>query len=321
LNELRFRSDPPFPDCPPAHLKYGFVNSPPAARDVGQLGIRILESREDIDFAVGLTVEEGWNYTPKEIGLMLELDPEGSFIYEEGKDRLGFVTTVTYSRTGVIGHLIVSGKARRRKIGDSLVRSAIEYMEGKGVDSMMLYATEEGSNLYQRHGFTARDEVLCVHSRLKKAHMGEKSAACAPITSKDLDEIISIDSELFGDNRSRVMKVLHRHSLKCAFKIDRGNGIEGYIFARPDHVGHDLGPWACLNTKPGDAEDLFSTALSTIGEGTLYSGTFAKNAEAGRIIKKLPIDRTWIVPMMIRGKSRYGLGTDKAFAVAAFELG
>ena len=285
------------------------------------MGIRILESKDDIDFAVGLTVEEGWNYTHKEIGLMLELDPEGSFIYEDGKDRLGFVTTVTYSRTGVMGHLIVTGKARRRKIGDSLVGAAIEYMEGKGVDSMMLYATAEGSKLYQRHGFTPRDEILCIHSKLEKEHMGKKSAACTPITSKDLDEIISIDRGLFGDDRSRVLKLLYRHSLKNAFKIDRGNGTEGYIFARPDHVGHDLGPWACLSAKPGDAEDLFSAALSTIGEGILYSGTFAKNAEAGRIIRTLPVDRTWIVPMMIRGESRYGLGANKAFAVAAFELG
>lgn len=282
---------------------------------------RVLESREDIDFAVGLTVEEGWNYTHKEIGLMLELDPEGSFIYEDGKDRLGFVTTVTYSRTGVMGHLIVTGKARRRKIGDSLVGTAIEYMEGKGVDSMMLYATAEGSKLYQRHGFTPRDEILCIHSKLEKGHIGKKATTCSPIIPKDLNEIISIDRELFGDDRGRVLKVLYRHSLKNAFKIDRGSGIEGYIFARPDHVGHDLGPWACLSAKPGDADDLFSTALSTIGEGILYSGTFAKNAEAGRIIRTLPVYRSWIVPMMIRGESRYGLGTDKALAVAAFELG
>ena len=157
------------------------------------MGVRVLESKDDIDFAVGLTVREGWNYTPKEIGLMLELDPEGSFIYEDGKERLGFVTTVTYSRTGVMGHLIVTGKARRRKIGDSLVRSAIEYMEGKGVDSMILYATAEGSKLYQSHGFTPRDEIFCVHSRLEKGRTTKKSAACTPITSKDLDEIISID--------------------------------------------------------------------------------------------------------------------------------
>ena len=285
------------------------------------MAIRVLESREDIDFAVGLTVEEGWNYTPKEIGLMLELDPEGSFIYEDGRDRLGFVTTVTYSRTGVIGHLIVTGKSRRKRIGDALVTAATEYMEGRGVDSMMLYATAEGSKLYERHGFTSRDEIFCVHSKLEKGHVGRKSTACTPITSKDLDEIISIDRELFGDDRSRVLRILHRHSQKSAFKLEHGDGIDGYIFARPDHVGHNLGPWACLSGKPGDAEDLFMAVLSTIGEGTLYSGTFARNSEAGRIIRTLPIERSWNIPTMIRGKSCYESAADRVFAVAAFELG
>jgi len=286
-----------------------------------RLGIRLLESKEDVDFAVGLTVEEGWNYTAKEIGLMLELDPEGSFIYEDGKERLGFVTAVTYSRTGVIGHLIVTETARRRKIGDALVREAVEYMRGKGAESMMLYATAEGSKLYERHGFTPRDEVLCVHLKLEKGRLRRKPAACKPITSKDLDEIVSIDRELFEDDRSRLLKAIYGRSSKSAFKIDRGNGIEGYIFARPDHVGHDLGPWACLSGSPDDAEDLFTTALSTIGEGILYTGTFAGNAEAERIFRTLPIARSWIIPMMIQGKSRYGSAADRVFAIAAFELG
>jgi len=285
------------------------------------LAVRVLHSKEDIDFAVGLTVEEGWNYTPKEIGLMLELDPEGSFIYEEGKDRLGFVTSVTYSRTGVIGHLIVTGKARGRKIGDALVTAAIQYMEGKGVESMMLYATDVGSKLYEKHGFTQRDDVLCVHLKLEKNHNRKKSKACTPISPRDLEEIISIDRELFGDDRRRILEAIYKRSAKSAFKIDRGNGIEGYILARPDHVGHDIGPWACLDDKPADAADLFGTMLSTLDEGILYTGTFAKNKEAERIFKTLPIARSWIIPMMVRGEGRYESAADKVFAVAAFELG
>jgi GNAT superfamily N-acetyltransferase len=285
------------------------------------LGIRSLKSKEDIDFAVGLTVEEGWNYTPMEIGLMLELDPEGSFIYEKEGIPLGFVTTVTYSRTGVIGHLIVSEKARGKKIGDALVKEAIQYMEGKGVDSMMLYATGEGSNLYKRHGFTPRDDVLCVHLNLRKERPRGRSTSCAPISPKDLQEIVSIDRELFGDDRRSILEAIHRRSARSAFKIDRGNGIEGYILARPDHVGHDLGPWAYIGDKPGDAMALFTTMLSTLSEGIIYTGTFAKNKEAEHIFNTLPVGRSWIVSMMIRGKGRYESAAHKVFAVAAFELG
>lgn len=285
------------------------------------MGTRLLESKEDIDFAVELTVKEGWNYTHREIELMLDLDPEGNFVYEDDNELLGFVTTVTYSRTGVIGHLIVSGKARGKRIGDSLMRSAIQYLEGRRVESMMVYATVEGARLYAKHGFTPRDEIFCAHSRLAKGHIGRRSDTCTPVTAIDLDEIISIDRQLFGDDRSRLLKTIHRHSTGSSFKIDRGKGIEGYIFVRPDHVGHDLGPWACVSGRPEDAEDLFLAALSTVGEGILYSGSFIRNKVAGRIIRKLPLERHWNIPMMIRGKGRYESDVSKAFALAAFELG
>ena len=283
--------------------------------------VRTLVSREDIDFAVGLTVKEGWNYTAREIELMLELDPQGSFIYEEGREPLGFVTTVTYSRTGVIGHLIVDEKARRRRIGDALVKEAIEYMEGRGADSMILYATTEGSKLYERFRFTPRDEVLCVHLNLEMQRSKVISAGCTPVTSRDLEEIISVDKELFGDDRRRLLTKVFERSSRSAFKIDRGNGIEGYIFARPDHIGYDLGPWACLSGRHDDAENLFGAVLSAIGEGIIYTGTFAKNRVAERIFRTLPVARSWIIPIMIRGKNRYESAGERVFAIAAFELG
>ena len=87
------------------------------------MGIRVLE-RSDLDFATHLTVKEGWNYTSLEIGRMLRLDPNGSFVYEDAAP-LGFVTSVTYGRTGVLGHLIVSSDGRGRGIGNLLTAAAI----------------------------------------------------------------------------------------------------------------------------------------------------------------------------------------------------
>ena len=282
--------------------------------------MRIL-GEDDLDFAVGLTVEEGWNYTPVEIGRMLELDPEGSFIYEDGGP-LGFITCITYGSTGVLGHLIVSRKARRMKIGDALMKSAVEYMEGRGVNSILLYATVEGAKLYQRYGFTARDEVFCIHSKLVKGFSDRQSESCAVVDKKDLKEISSIDRELFGDDRTRLLETLYEACQSRAFKLERDGRIQGYIFARPDHVGFNLGPWVCLSGEAGDAEDLFSTMLSSLGnEGILYWGVFLRNREAMRFTEMLPKARTWTIPMMIRGKGRYLSDITKVFSLAAFELG
>ena len=283
------------------------------------MGIRELK-REDIEFAAALTVEEGWFYTPRELEVMLKLDPHGSFVFEDG-ERLGFVTTVAYGKTGVLGHLVVSREGRGRKIGGSLLATAIEHMEARGAESMLLYATPEAVKMYQRHGFEPKEYIYCVHLDLHKEHLGRSRPNCVPMRRKDLQEVSEIDSEVFGDDRRSLLEVLFDESQGIAFKIERDGRIVGFSMARHDHIGYDLGPWACTSADRADAEDLFWAALSPMQEGTVYMGSFYSNPEALKIIEKVPKKRSWRIPLMIRGESRYTKDMDRLFGIAAFELG
>ena len=274
----------------------------------------------DIDFAVSLTVEEGWYYTTAEIGLMLELDPDGSFVYEE-KEPLGIATCVTYGRTGILGHLIVSKKGRGRKIGHSLVEAAIDYMEGRGVDSILVHATEEAVKLYQDHGFTVRNETSCMHLRLDGNFRRNPSENCVRLERSDLPEVADIDRRLFGDDRRRLIEILYKESPEGAFKIERAERIEGFIFTRPDHVGYNLGPWVCLTGDEKDAEALFRTAISRLDDGKIYMGAFKSNPAALKIANLLPPINKWRIQMMTRGPERYGADNSKVFGIAAYELG
>lgn len=283
------------------------------------MGIRILE-RSDLDFATHLTVKEGWNYTSLEIGRMLRLDPNGSFVYED-EAPLGFATSVTYGRTGVLGHLIVSSDGRGRGIGNLLAAAAIEYMDAAGVDSMLVYSTDEGKRLYEKLGFRERESMLCVHTQLEGGSQRRPSRACAPMAEKDLDEIISIDRELFGDDRSRLLRTLFSDYPEGAFKLERDEGIQGYIFGRPDHIGCDLGPWACLTGQENDAQALFDAVMASFGEGIVYAGAFRRNELAVRILERERWHNSWTIPLMIRGEPRYVGEISEIFGPAAFELG
>ena len=283
-------------------------------------GVHVIKQKEDLDFAVKLTHDEHWYYTHLEIGRMLELDPQGSFIFEDRGQRLGFITTVTYGRTGVIGHLIVAKDARRRKIGETLLKEAMAYLDGKGVETMMLYASGDGQKLYSRHGFTVRQNALVLHTRLDRTLLQSSKQRCEPMTSRDLRAVIEMDSELFQDDRSKIMKILFRDYPRGAFKLERDGRLVGFIMGRPDHVGYDLGPWACSSNDPRDAEALFESLLPVLGEGVLYIGTFPRNEHAVRIFTRIPKIFELPVPLMIKGKDRYP-GSDRVYAVAAMELG
>jgi len=283
------------------------------------MGTRILR-KEDLDFATALTHEEGWYYTTRELNVMLRMDPEGSFIYEE-PEPMGFATCVTYGHTGVLGHLIVGKKGRGRRIGESLLRTAVDYMTSKGAESILLFATLEGIRLYQKFGFAIRDEISCRHLNMQSSHLQNSSPRCMPMKRADLPEVAAIDSAMFGDDRDKLIRLLFDEGPNHAFKIERDGRIAGYVLGRPDHVGYDLGPWACLTGDPGDAEALFWTALSTFSEGTLYMGSFFNNPPALGISDKLPLIKTWRIPLMIRGEARYTSNMDRLYGIAAFELG
>ncbi len=284
-----------------------------------RLGIRVLENK-DLQFAADLTAEEGWFYTPRELEVMLRLDPEGSFVFED-EEQLGFVTTVTYGRTGVIGHLVVGRKGRGRKIGGSLLNKAIEYMESRGADSMLLYATKDAVKMYQKYGFVPKDDIYCVHLHLDDLHRKTKPSTCVPLTSSDMTDVASIDRMHFGDERIKLLSELLREGPQHAFKIERDGVIAGYIMARHDHDGYDLGPWACLTGDQHDAEDLWWSCLSTLESGTIYMGSFLRNESALKIIAKLPKVRSWTIPVMVRGRSRYSGDLSSLYGIAAFELG
>jgi GNAT superfamily N-acetyltransferase len=289
-------------------------------RDGENAGIRILKM-EDLEFAASLTAEEGWFYTPRELQVMLKLDPAGSFVFEDDEP-LGFVTTVTYGRTGVLGHLVVSKKGRGRKIGNSLLATAMDYMISRGTESQLLYATHEAVRLYQRQGFSPGLEMYCAHLHLADHRKHALSPDCMPLKRGDLREVASIDKVLFGDDRSKLIEAIFDEGPKHTFKIERDGRTVGFALARHDHEGYDLGPWACLTGDPKDAEALFDAVLSTLDDdSTIYMGSFSKNENALRIIDKGKIVRSWRIPLMIRGKERYAYDLSRVYGIAAFELG
>lgn len=285
----------------------------------GNLAIRQLGA-DDLDFALALTWAEGWCYTRGELERMLKLDPQGSFLYEEDKP-LGFITCVTYGRTGVVGHLVVSKAVRGRRIGHSLISKAIDYMSGKGADSMLLYATEDGAKLYLKHGFRVLREVSCIHVDNKPKPAQDPMRRCSKVLRKDLGQIIAMDASLFGDDRSRLIELLYDEFPQHAFKIEEGGRVTGFCFARITDTGFDLGPWSCVSGSRADADSLFRAVLSSIGKGTVYLGIFPENRDAVELVGALPVVRHWRTQLMTRGAERFGTGVEKVYGLAAFELG
>jgi len=283
------------------------------------MAIRVMK-QSDIEFAVSMTHLEGWLYHSEEFERMLRFDPEGSFIYED-KAPVAFITTITYGRTGVVGHLIVTQKARGKRIGEALVKKAVEHMEVKGAKSIMLFATKEGFGLYEKLGFRFLKEALCIQARPTRLASRKDCRGLSQVAPDDLASICEMDSALFGDDRSALIKDLYREFPDICYKILRDGRILGYAFGRTTSAANDLGPWACETERTEDALALYDSVVSHFKSGDVYLGLFSENELAREVAGKLDKSRVWQTSLMVRGEERYPGPLRMLCGPTAFELG
>ncbi len=275
---------------------------------------------QDIPSALSLINDEGWNYTAVELERMLRLDPDGSFVCEDGSP-IGIIMSVSYGRTGVIGHLVVSKKGRGRRIGQTLLERGLDYFNEVGTDSIILYATEAGERLYGKNGFVVKGQAFCVNAKLPRVVQSSEGALALPLKKQDVADVIALDSELFGDNRGKLIELLCKEHVNRGFKIERGGELQGFIMARESPVGYDIGPWLCKSGNPADAMNLFAAEVSTFSYGSMFIGAFAKNEHAVANASNLKMNMQWRLKLMVRGKGRYEADLSKVYGIAAFELG
>ena len=61
---------------------------------------------------------------------------------------------------GYVSSLYVRPRYRGRGVGDALLRNALEFCRGHGVDTVVLWPSPRSIPLYQRHGFRRQGEVM-----------------------------------------------------------------------------------------------------------------------------------------------------------------
>ena len=160
---------------------------------------------DDVPFALSQCRREQWDNTCEVIQLGINQNPDGCFIGECDNQAVGMVTTISYSRSGWIGNLIVDPDHRRRGIGELLMRRGIEFLERAKVKSIYLEADPLGVNVYRRLGFSGQYNSPRFIKTPPHEFECETESAISPAT---IDLIEEFDASRFGDNRSRFLRGL-----------------------------------------------------------------------------------------------------------------
>ena len=271
----------------------------------------------DVAAAMRLKETAGWNQIEQDWLAVLALAPGECWVYEEDGRVVGTLTAISHGRElAWIGMMLVDPAYRRRGIGRSLMEHALAYLEGAGVGTIKLDATDMGYPLYRSLGF----QYECLIERWSgiAGSVPPESATQYLRLLVEVEEVSALDQEAFGVSRTALLRSLQR---ACAQECLRAP--DGYVMARPGSNAHFLGP--CVAREAGQARRLIESILSRHCGEQLFWDLLPDNELASDLARELgftcvrQLKRMWRPGVRKRNETAPNLALQ--FAAAGFEFG
>ncbi len=270
----------------------------------------------DVPFGLELCRIAGWNQVEADWRHLLEVEPEGVFVAETGEGPCATGSAVAYGdRVGWIGMILVHPAARRRGVATALMDRCIAYLEGRGVESIKLDATDEGRAVYRDLGF--RDERP-VHRYVGAVSGGsEAGGGLRPLNDADWPKIAKLDRRAFGADRLRLLRLLARDGKALA--AGKAGDPTACGFLRTGHEAALLGPVVSENAET--AARVVDGLLVEATAPRVYWDVLVDNAAARDAAERRGFRAARRLTRMVRGEKMNPGTVEAVYATAGFELG
>jgi len=277
-----------------------------------------LMTPNDIPGAVRLNALAGWNQTESDWKRFLAASPNGCLVVDDAAKVVGTATTVSYEdRFAWIGMVLVDPEFRNRGIGTRLLRRMIEYLDDAGIPTLKLDATPLGKPLYEKLGFVSEYEIE--RWTLKRTTPVERVLNAAPLPTEQLSEIVAYDRDVFGADRSALLRGLHRDRSDLTLAVRSGRQMQGYAFGRHGRFADHLGPWMARDAD--SAEKLLRDFLERSSRDTVIADALKSNAAAGETLHSAGFTVTRPLTRMYRGPNRFPGKPESLCAILGPEFG
>jgi ribosomal protein S18 acetylase RimI-like enzyme len=266
----------------------------------------------DVLSALRLSSEAGWNQREDDWLMAIEMTPGASFCATADDLLVATCIGIGYGEFSWIAMMLVDPMFQRQGLGERLLLSAMDALPSDrpiGLD-----ATAVGRLLYTQHGF--RDTTLLArriaeHVRFEELGDDDRaSAARATIRrpdSGDLNGIASIDRQVFGGDRRRVLEWTLAVEPDCCAVATVDGELAGYVFGRRGRMFSHLGTVVARSEPVAKAlvRDVASRAPLPVGIDAFESLTgWTDWLAAAGFVTQRPLAR------MIRG-SHGSRGSDR----------
>lgn len=239
--------------------------------------IRIMTDN-DFDFAVELTERERWFHQRRDFQRLTAFEPQGCFVAWENDDRIGMVCSTSQQTFAFLSCLIVREGHRGKRIGETLMRRAIDHQQSRGAETIELDGVILALPLYRRLGF--RDKYLSL--RFRRPPDVDSSAPVASGAPMTLDAVIDYDCRKTGLNRSHILSRFFSEFANSLFAV-QADSSAGYAFVRPRaNDTMSIGP--LVADSPSAADNILSSIINAWGHKTLTIGVPEVNRESAALM-------------------------------------
>lgn len=281
----------------------------------GEVRIRAL-TRGDVPWAIALTDTEGWGYSPADFERLLHLEPEGVFLAESGDVRVGITATTTYGPLAYLGTVVVEPEWRGRGVGDALMRAALDYLDGRAVESVRLNSYVDVVPFYGRHGFRVEFE----NRRFQGNAEGWGVPGVRLLREDDLGDVARLDERSFGAERTRLVSRLLAEFPRTSLAFDDGGHLVGYAIGNTSAAVCEIGPFVGDPRRPSDAESLLQAMFRTVG-GPCALTLPVPNVAGIEAAARAGMKQTFRTLRMVRGSGAHGGDPRGVFGLAGLEKG
>lgn len=152
----------------------------------------------------------------------------------------GVGSGIAYGPLGFVGNMVVAEAHRRRGVGTAILDDVAGWLEGAGCTRLELNATDDGKQLYARHGFASRGWSAVTRVPRSTPLSGGLSVQTREAALADLDAVVAYDAPRFGGDRRPVLALLLADPACRAAIAERDGAIVGLGVLQLDETR--LGP-------------------------------------------------------------------------------
>jgi len=272
-------------------------------------------SRSELDLAVDLAANEGWNPGLYDADCFFKADPNGFLIGLLYGKPIGCISGVSYGGGfGFIGFYIVVPERRGQGYGIRLWNAALAHLKGHNVGLDGVVAQQAN---YKKSGFALAYRNIRYEGTA--APPSGESPHISVINDVLLNAVSAYDRRFFPAGRDAFLKCWTRMPESRAVAFLDGDAVCGYGVIRKCRQGHKIGP---LFADTGDiAEALFVSLCGHAEPGApVYLDVPEVNPAGVDLARRHHMEKVFETARMYTGENP-AIDTAGIFGVTTFELG